>query len=83
MDSILASIVSRESSWRSAALAAGIADHARAAAGQRDGDVPESLQARQRDQRHHMPDMQAVGSRVKAVINRHRAAVPASPARFP
>jgi hypothetical protein len=49
-------------------LAARIADHARAAADNRDRRVTESLQAREADQREQIPDMEARRGRIKADV---------------
>ena len=69
MHATLCSICSRPSRLRSAALAARVADHAGAAARQRDRCVAEALQARQRDQRDGVADVQAVGRGVEAVVD--------------
>ena len=50
-------------------LSARVADHAGPAASQGNGMVPKALQARQRNQRDQVADMQAVGGGVEAVID--------------
>ena len=51
-------------------LAAGVADGAGGAAGQRDGVMAQQLEAAQRQQRHEVAHVQAVGGRVKAAVKR-------------
>ncbi len=57
------------------AAPARVADHARRAAGERDREVAGELEAPQQQQRHEVPDVQAVGGRVEADVERHRPAL--------
>ena len=60
------------------ALAAGVADHAGGPADQRDRPMPGLLKPPQDHQRHQVPDVQAVGRRIEAGVE--RAAAGAQPA---
>ena len=53
-------------------LEAGIADHARGAADQRDRLVPSLLETSEDQHRDQMPEVQAVSRRIEAAIQRHR-----------
>ena len=53
-------------------LEAGVADHAGGAANQRDRCMPGLLETLEQQDRHQMAEMQAVGGRVEAAIERHR-----------
>ena len=68
-----ASRISRVSNCRSCGLAAGIADGTGRAAGHGDGMMAEQLKPAQRQQRHEIADVQAVGRRVEAAVKRDRA----------
>ena len=68
MPRALASICSVDSRLRSCALAAGIADHAGAAANERDRRMAELLQARERHDRQQVADVQARRRRVEADV---------------
>ena len=57
------------------ALHRGVADHARAAAGQHDGTVAELLQPGQTHQGDQVSDVKAVGRGVKTDVSRHHAAI--------
>ena len=57
------------------ALARGVADHAGAAAEQGDRVMPVPLHMRHDDHGHKMPDMQAIGRRIKADVEGSSAAV--------
>ena len=54
------------------ALAAGVADHAGGPAHQRDRPMPGLLKAPQDHQRHQVADVQAVGRRIEADVDRPR-----------
>ena len=54
-------------------LAAGVADGAGGAAGERDGVMAQQLKPAQRQQRHQVAHVQAVGGRVKAAVKRDGA----------
>jgi len=54
------------------AFSAGVADHAGGAAHQGDGSMARPLKATQHHQRHQMADVQAVGRRVEANVDRPR-----------
>ena len=57
------------------ALAAGVADHAGRPADQRDRPMPGLLEPPQHHQAHQMADVQAVGRRIEADVERPRRSV--------
>src|SRR6202034_3882346 len=58
-------------------LAAGVADHARAAPGEGDGPVAGLLEPPERAQLHEVAHMEAVGRRVEAGVHREPSSVEA------
>ena len=69
---MLWSRISLVSNWRSCGLAAGIAHHAGRPAGNGDRMMAEQLKPSQRQQRHEIADVQAVGGRVEPAVKRDR-----------